>query len=101
MLYEKRRIAAVGGDIDDLINVSLIKKNFICATNFIVEVILVIKACGYTSMTHGTALINLRAYFIIFFKIIKRADIHEFTQIGFILVTIAIISIYYDSFQQP
>ena len=99
VMYEKRKIASAGGDIKDLLNVSLIKKNFICAINFIVEILFVIKACGYTSMTHGTSMINLRAYFIIFFKIYNKIGIHEFTKIGFILVTLAIFTIYFDNFQ--
>ena len=58
--YEKRKIAEVGGDIFELINKDLIRRNFIGSVNFCIEVVFILEAVKLTTLTHAVILASLK-----------------------------------------
>lgn len=76
LMYERRQIAKIGGNIFDLLNVELIKQNFICSINICIWFLILKYACKFTSITHAVTLVSLKFFVSIFIKIVKQETHH-------------------------
>jgi hypothetical protein len=74
--YEKRRIAALGGNILDVLDIELFRMNFICSINCCIWFLIIIYAINFTSMTHAFTLVNLKFFISVLIKLKKNEPHH-------------------------
>lgn len=95
--YEKRQIAAVGGNILKLIDSEMIKKNFMSSISVCIWFLIVKYAVKLTSMIHTFNLMSLQSLVIVLNKIARKENHHEFETAGTILIFTGLVCTFYDS----